>query len=334
MAAQNWIKQENLRVVLELLWRFPVTSRAELARQSGLRPSTITNLVRDLVGDGWVLERGRGNSRPGGGKPTTLLTLNSERGVYLAWVWTAGLLEGALVNCRGALLAEHGQRYGTREVPADLFFSLGRRLRAELPAGLPLLGIGLAVGSVVDTSGAIRASADFPHSVDDAAMFLRDAIARVFPVTEHALPAIAVENDANCIALHAGQRCIGEADHLLALVFTADPPSVGAGVFIGTAVWRGAHGSAGELLPVGTRHTLADLDRSAATAVRFADPKRVVVSLPETIGWEDLPATGAAVSESQISVQIVQHREEALRGAAYLACRYSIEKYIGGEKRR
>jgi predicted NBD/HSP70 family sugar kinase len=61
-------------VVLNLIRAARTASRMELAVNSGLTPPTITQVVRELMEHGLVVEVGRGTST--GGKPPTLLRLN------------------------------------------------------------------------------------------------------------------------------------------------------------------------------------------------------------------------------------------------------------------
>ena len=61
-------------MVFDLIRAARTISRVELAASSGLTPPTISEVVRDLMTDGLVVEAGRGAST--GGKPPTLLRLN------------------------------------------------------------------------------------------------------------------------------------------------------------------------------------------------------------------------------------------------------------------
>jgi predicted NBD/HSP70 family sugar kinase len=63
-------------VVLDLIRAARTISRVELAAGSGLTAPTITQVVRELIEDGLVVEAGRGEST--GGKPRTLLQLNPQ----------------------------------------------------------------------------------------------------------------------------------------------------------------------------------------------------------------------------------------------------------------
>jgi predicted NBD/HSP70 family sugar kinase len=63
-------------VVLDLIRAAGTISRVELAAGSGLTAPTISQVVRELIDDGLVVEAGRGEST--GGKPRTLLRLNPQ----------------------------------------------------------------------------------------------------------------------------------------------------------------------------------------------------------------------------------------------------------------
>ena len=56
--------------------------RAELARLSGLQPSTISAIVEQLLGERWICE-GAVEKRPRGRRPT-MLTLNSDLLILVA----------------------------------------------------------------------------------------------------------------------------------------------------------------------------------------------------------------------------------------------------------
>jgi predicted NBD/HSP70 family sugar kinase len=70
-----WASRQKTRaMVLELIRAARTISRVELATTSGLTGPTISEVVRELMADGLVVEAGRGAST--GGKPPRLLTLN------------------------------------------------------------------------------------------------------------------------------------------------------------------------------------------------------------------------------------------------------------------
>src|SRR3954449_2128024 len=71
-----WASRTKTRgMVLDLIRGARTISRVELVAATGLTAPTISEVVRDLMSDGLVVEAGRGAST--GGKPPTLLQLNA-----------------------------------------------------------------------------------------------------------------------------------------------------------------------------------------------------------------------------------------------------------------
>ena len=70
-----WASRPKTRgLVLDAIRAARTISRVELAAATGLTGATISEVVRELLGDGLVVEVGRG--APTGGKPRTLVQLN------------------------------------------------------------------------------------------------------------------------------------------------------------------------------------------------------------------------------------------------------------------
>ena len=76
-ATRHDSRRSNLRTTLELVSDQGATSRAEIARLTGLSRAAVSSLVGELIDHGLLRELGQGTSA--GGKPPTLLALN-ERG--------------------------------------------------------------------------------------------------------------------------------------------------------------------------------------------------------------------------------------------------------------
>src|ERR1700761_8175773 len=76
LASSENARDINRDIVLELIrFRQPV-SRVELARFSGLQPSTISIIVEQLLGEGWIRE-GAVVHRPRG-RPSTMIEVNDR----------------------------------------------------------------------------------------------------------------------------------------------------------------------------------------------------------------------------------------------------------------
>ena len=73
---QELIRNQNRAVVINLLRLRGPLSRTEISDLSGLAPSVLTRLVRDLVDEGVAQEVGKSDST--GGRPPVLVALNPD----------------------------------------------------------------------------------------------------------------------------------------------------------------------------------------------------------------------------------------------------------------
>jgi predicted NBD/HSP70 family sugar kinase len=82
LASSEMARDINRDIVLELIRANQPVGRAELARLSGLQPSTVSAIVEQLLEEGWITE-GAAAKRPRGRRPT-MLTLNAELVILVA----------------------------------------------------------------------------------------------------------------------------------------------------------------------------------------------------------------------------------------------------------
>ena len=76
LASSEVARDINRDVILELVRAKQPVARVELARASGLYPSTVSSIVEELIEEGWVVEGGT-QRLPRGTRPT-LLSLNED----------------------------------------------------------------------------------------------------------------------------------------------------------------------------------------------------------------------------------------------------------------
>lgn len=102
LASSEMARDINRDIVLELIRSNQPVGRAELARLSGLQPSTVSSIVEQLLEEGWIHE-GAAAKRPRGRRPT-MLTLNDELVILVADL-RPGLAILAVVDLNGRFLA-------------------------------------------------------------------------------------------------------------------------------------------------------------------------------------------------------------------------------------
>lgn len=292
MKDRTGVRNLNRYDILSLIKRGACRSQAELAEATSLRPSTVSYAIRDLQELNLVRSEGRLSTGPAGGKRRTLLGLNPAAGSFI------GLMVRK-TRCDVLIRDFVGSTVGTAHYPLNTP-SHSDALIAELVAIISkhipsrLLGIGMAIASVVQKDGSIAPSADFPTPLPTpGAMLSRlmsDKLAYPVPVV--------VENDANCVALHGYQQ--DHTSHTLSFVLSSDPITIGSGLVIDGTIYRGASGGAGEVLSSRMTHALeeTELDDELINAIiRFTDPDLVILAKDRDTG----PWTGidAALTELQ-----------------------------------
>ncbi|WP_089154328.1 ROK family protein [Micromonospora sp. NBS 11-29] len=206
-----------------------VLSRAELTELTGLSPATLTPLVRDLVAEGYLIERGPGASRAG--RPRAILEFNPR-----AELVAAVALEPARISCEiadsdGAVIAHRTVRR-TGDI-VDLICAAVPELAGD---GLPALrGVAIAAPGV-STGGAVRLA---PSVGLVQAQPVGESVQRRLGVP------VVVDNDVNLMA--AGEHAAGAGADVADLLLLHVGDGIGAGLVLDGQVRRGAGGAAGEV---------------------------------------------------------------------------------------
>ncbi|MFS0712744.1 ROK family transcriptional regulator [Microbacterium sp. 2P01SA-2] len=232
-------RAHNRALVLERLFHGGAMSRADLARETGLTRVTISDLVAELIGDGFVAEQGV-REAAGPGKPAILIDLARD-GHRIVGLDLSGndLFVGAVMTLDGEIVARH-----EAAVPHDradilaVVVELARTLVRDAHA--PVLGVGVGTPGVVDGSGVVLAAPGLGWDGVDLTGILSEAVG---------VPVL-VANDANAAVL--AEHTFGGAGDDIILVKVGR--GVGAGLLTGGDPLRGARSAAGEIghVTVGT----------------------------------------------------------------------------------
>jgi len=232
-------RAHNRSLVLQTLFHQGAMSRADLSRETGLTRVTISDLVGDLIADGYVAERGV-REASGPGKPAILVDLDHEghRIVGLDLSGTDRFL-GAVLTLDGQIVARHDA-----EVPADradivdVVTGLAAALVADAHA--PVLGIGVGSPGIVDDAGVVRTAPNFGWADVD----LQGVLTRALGIP------VVVANDANAAIL--AEYTFGGARDDVMLVKVGR--GVGASLLSSGQPMRGSRFAAGEIghVTVGT----------------------------------------------------------------------------------
>ena len=236
---QGKLLQEDARrhhrsLLLQQLFREGPASRADLARASGLTRVTVSDLVGEMLSEGFVSELGApAESRVG--KPPTLVGLAADSHHIIALdLSETDRMSGAVVNLAGTVLSRHEVHVDGAE--GEQAVQLVLQLAAELMemTERPVLGMGVGSPGVVDTAGTVIDAPNLAWS--DTPLAAR--LAEVFDVP------VFVANAANAAVL--GEHTFGESGDGGLMVIRVGT-GVGAGLVLGGSLLHGHLGASGEI---------------------------------------------------------------------------------------
>ena len=239
------IKDLNERLVLNLIRTHETISGADLAALTGMRPSTISNLLKDLAAQSLIINLGKGESTARGGKKPFLWSLNKEAlfavGLDVEVDEVSAVVLDMGSNIVGRNVYKRAVVTNYDEVVAHVHEAIASILAECRVPRERIAGLCLAVAGVVDHhKGVIRLTDVFSQ--------------RNIPLLEHLRPHYAfplvLENNANAAAIGAkwfGNNK-GSTDYLTVLVeIDRNVGGMGVGLVLNNELYRGATFCAGEL---------------------------------------------------------------------------------------
>lgn len=308
----------NRSAVLAQLGSSGPQSRAQLARTLAISPALMSQVTRQLISDGLLVELDHTPSQ--GGRPARLLGLNASAGhavgvklgrEHATFVELA--IDSTLVRFASEPLRPESATY-----LQDFIEKLSRFV--EGTSG-PLLGIGVGVAGSVDEQG--------NGVVDSRQLKMQQVPVGATLHRETGLPVI-VENDVSALAV--AERLYGLGRQYESFLVVTVGPEVGAGLMLGGMLYRGKTGGAGDIghLPIqedgplcscGNRGCLQALVGQDAL-VRVARERGVVPELGT------ITALGAAADAGDEAAQAVFSEAGHILGRAVAALAQTLDPEI------
>jgi predicted NBD/HSP70 family sugar kinase len=233
------MRAQNSSLLLKVIWRERHISRAEIARVTGLSPSTVSAIVSGLQNAGLVRETGAGLSR--GGRRPTMIGFCDDVFALVGVEIGASHVTVVVTDLRADVRAS---RFGLYPVRTDPDGALAT-VRNFIDEGLRELGVtrGQVIGIGVGVPSPVRpgTSGRLPPLIVPA---WRDHDVHEILSRAYGLP-VFVENDANLGAL--AEQWWGVGRDGKDLTYIKIGTSIGSGHIINGELYRGAGGTAGEI---------------------------------------------------------------------------------------
>ncbi|WP_165222918.1 ROK family transcriptional regulator [Affinirhizobium pseudoryzae] len=238
------LRQLSVRAVMDVLLQEGPTSRATLAKRTGLSKQTMSEVIRALEDAGWVQVNGIVSGKVGRSAVTYAVAEESAYGIGVDLGVTT--IRIAVVSISGRIVheIEHPTEGRAGEALIAYVQDLAEKLlhHAGIPFDKVLLGAVATPGVVDPQSGHLALAPDMAETGRlDVVRRLSEALG--CPVV--------IENDVNAAAL--GESWKGCSAGLEASAFISLGTGVGLGMLVNGRLMRGARGAAGEIayLPFG-----------------------------------------------------------------------------------
>ncbi|MGH2886501.1 MAG: ROK family transcriptional regulator, partial [Solirubrobacteraceae bacterium] len=232
------LRRVNRTLVLRRLFLGGPLNRVVLARLTGLSAGSVTNVTAELLEEGLIREVGFEESD--GGRPRVQLEINPDFGAVIGIdVGETGILVEAfdlsmreLASAATPLHPQHHDSSSVIEHIADAVNGLKTTLEAE---GRHLLGVGIALPGVVEHDGETRV---FAPNIGWSDVRVESLLQQRVDLPVRA------ENGAK--TLGQAEMWLGAGRGAEHVVVTLWGTGVGAAIFTGGTLYRGAASSAGE----------------------------------------------------------------------------------------
>jgi predicted NBD/HSP70 family sugar kinase len=313
LLSSSLVGSTNRGRVLQALFDFGPTSRAELARRAGVNRTTISGIVQPLLDQQLLVEGEPLPASGGGGKPARPLWFSPESRPICGVLLMPGAVRSCLVTLEGKVEAEeHDELPTAAPLLAETIEGIGSCIARTLAAARRTpIGIGIAVGGMVDTDRRSIVTINLAPVLDGCP--LGDELARRF-----GLPVLL---DHHPRALLVGDRWFGKGRGVrdFAVVYTGEV--LGGALYLDGHLHRGRAGAGGEL-----GHTFVQVDGELCRCGRHGCWDTIA-----TLSWLRREARAAGLPDAGAidSGRLVSLAAAGRPGAAGLLDRYARNIAIG-----
>lgn len=310
--SQQLLKVINRMALVRHLCAHPGLSRADLAGAVGLTKSTVSGLVRELIGEGWLVEREVVVTGDLGRRPTPLfidpdrlLLLGAEVGVESVRVVGTSLTG----EVRASTVAHYGTSRTVRACITILATAL-LKLRKQLNDAQQVLGIGVGLpGGVNEARGVLH----FAPNLGWRDVPVGDLLADKLQGTLLAGVPLFLQNEADVAAM--GEMEFNPSPASDPLLYVSINQGLGAGVIVGDRLLTGSRGFAGEV-----GHMVLQLNGPRCSCGRRGCAEALIATRALLHGSGD---DAALRSLAEVRAHLVDEDAETLKAVA------SAGRYLG-----
>ncbi|WP_018099368.1 ROK family protein [Sinorhizobium meliloti] len=316
--SQNLISTATLGPVnrgrlLQALYDMGPSSRADLARFTGVSRGTIGGIVQPLLDKRILVEGEVVPPNQAGGKPATKLWFSKDAKPICAVLLMHDHVRTCLVSLDGAIYALHSEAFSRELDDVQLAYEIISRCvqRTVTSVDLPILGIGVAVGGMINTETGSIVSMSLAPYLDG--FHIGAELAKDFGVP------VCVDKDDR--ALLVGDRWFGKGRGRanFAVVYTGEV--LGAALYLDGHLHRGPSGAGGEI-----GHTIVQLNGSRCKCGRRGCWETIA-----TLRWlrDEAQKRGLPQPSSLDTQRLIVLADQGVKGATELLQEYAFNLAVG-----
>lgn len=238
------VKNHNRQAILLQLLRAPL-SRVELAKKLRLTSMTVSNLVNELIEDGWIcLQETAVSQKPAQsksvGRPRKTLCIKGDAGYTIGIQIGIGTVRLGIVNLIGNIVHQSELQFDIAESATAVLNQIAQEIASLISHSSierdKILGIGVGASGLVDSESGCNVTAP---SLQWHNVHISHQLQHLtnLPVT--------VENNVRAMAL--GEAYFGQGQDVESLAFIYGRVGVGAGIIMNRTLFRGVQAGAGEI---------------------------------------------------------------------------------------
>ncbi|MCX7919294.1 MAG: ROK family protein [bacterium] len=231
-------------VILNLIRKRGPLSRTDIFKTTNIRITTITDIVKELIDTGMVIEVGSKAST--GGRKPILLSINPDAGYIIGVDIRATIIRGIATDLKSQIIAQQSRdilQQSSGEAILGDTKEVIRSLLQSVPDRKKLFGIGVSIAAMINSvAGEVVYAANIPgwHHLP-----IKQLLEQEFQIPVY------VEATARAAAL--GERAFGCGQGIDDMIFYHIGMGIGAGIISHGKLYRGADEFAGEI-----GHTVID----------------------------------------------------------------------------
>jgi len=241
----KFLKNMNEQIVLNLIRENDIISSSELVQATGMRPSTIFNILKDLSNKELVNNLGKGESTDKGGKKPFIWKLNGSAHYVVGLDVESKEIKAVVMNLEGQVITAHSYPMSVAKDLPDLVQNIKLCVDSVIIESKinreKFIGIGIAFAGVINSkAGKIVTTDVIPRLNFDIMTSLEEVMD---------LP-VMIDNNANVAALGAAWVGKGKGFNNSITVlaqFNQNVGGIGIGLILNGELHRGKSSCAGEL---------------------------------------------------------------------------------------